>query len=233
MSSTVEISLYGHLTHDIVFDGFKQTHTLGAIANLWNTIVNLNPSISINVEPTMIGKALILVDRKSKTRISKPNMNLVENKNINTLINSKWSHIVYINQLPNLEFIKDVRKTSEIVSADISVGGKIPNEYLKYIDYLFISDEDIDRPLSDLVKLVNGWVILHYPNGSISTNGKETIKCETDIIKNLNVLSAGDTFASCFILEMLKGNKIKQSLNTAHLLTYKILKEKNEKNEKV
>ena len=206
MNSSVDISLYGHLTHDIVFDGFKQTHSLGAIANLWDVIINLNPSISINVEPTMIGKALILVDRESKTRISKPNMNLIQNTNVNTIINSKWSHIVYINQLPDLEFIKEVRKTSQIISADISVGGKIPNEYLKYIDYLFISDEDIDRPLEDLVKLVNGWVILHYPNGSISTNGTETIKCETDIIKNLNVLGAGDTFASCFILEMLKGN---------------------------
>ena len=40
---------------------------------------------------------------------------------------------------------------------------------------------------------------------------------------------AGDTFASCFILEMLKGNKLKHCLNTAHSLTYKILKEKNEK----
>ena len=229
MSSSVDISLYGHLTHDIVFDGFKQTHSLGAIANLWDIIVNLNPSISINLQPTMIGKSFILVDKESKTRISKPNMNLIQNKNINTIVNSKWSHIVYINQLPNLEFIKEVRKTSQIVSADISVGGKIPNEYLKYIDYLFISDEDIDRPLEDLVKLVNGWVILHYPNGSISTNGNETIKCETDIIKNLNVLGAGDTFASCFILEMLKGNKLKHCLNTAHSLTYKILKEKNEK----
>lgn len=229
MSTSVDISLYGHLTHDIVFDGFKQTHTLGAIANLWDVIVNINPSISINVQPTMIGKALILVDKEAKTRVSKPNMNLIENNEINTLSKTKWSHIVYINQLPNLEFIKDVRNTSDIISADISVGGKIPNEYLKYIDYLFISDEDIDRPLKDLVKLVNGWVILHYPNGSTTTNGKQTIKCETDIIENLNVLGAGDTFASCFILEMIKGNKIEQSLNMAHSLTYKILKEKNEK----
>lgn len=229
MTSSVDISLYGHLTHDIVFDGFKQTHSLGAIANLWDIIMNLNPSISISIQPTMIGKAMILVDRKSKTRVSKPNMNLIENTQINTIIKSKWSHIVYINQLPNLEFIKKLRKTSDVISADVSIGGKIPNEYLKYIDYLFISDEDIDRPLDELVKLVNGWVILHFPNGSISTNGKETIKCETQIINNLNVLGAGDTFASCFILEMLKHNEIEQSLNTAHSLTYKILKEKNEK----
>lgn len=229
MSSSVDISLYGHLTHDIVFDGFRQTHSLGAIANLWDVMVNLNPSLSINIQPTMIGKALILVDKDAKTRVSKPNMNLIQNNQINTLTKTKWSHIVYINQLPNLEFIKDVRTTSDIISADISVGGKIPNEYLKYIDYLFISDEDIDRPLEDLVKLVNGWVILHYPNGSTSTNGKDTIKCETDVIENLNVLGAGDTFASCFILEMLKHNKIEHSLNTAHSLTYKILKEKNEK----
>jgi sugar/nucleoside kinase (ribokinase family) len=229
MSSSVDISLYGHLTHDIVFDGFKQTHSLGAIANLWDVIVNINPSISINIQPTMIGKALILVDKESKIRVSKPNMNLIENNQINTLIKTKWSHIVYINQLTNLEFIKDVRNISDVISADISTGGKIPNEYLKYIDYLFISDEDIDRPLEDLVKLVNGWVILHYPNGSISTNGKNTIKCETQIINNLNVLGAGDTFASCFITEMLKGNNIENSLNLAHSLTYKILKQKNEK----
>lgn len=229
MNTSVDISLYGHLTHDIIFDGFHQTNSLGAIANVWENLTSLNPFLSIHIEPVSIGKALILVDKKSKIRVSKPNMNLIYNKNVNTFLKSNWAHVLYLNQLPNLNFLENLRKTTKIISADISVGNRIPDDYLKYIDYLFISDEDLDRPIEELSKLVNGWVILHYSNGSISTNGVQTIKCETEIINNLNVLGAGDTFASCFIVKMMDGNDIETSLNLAHSITYKILKEKNEK----
>lgn len=228
MEYTYDISLYGHLTKDIILKNFKTTYTLGAMANVWECLTTLNPSLTINLEPTSFGSALIWIDKDSSSRISKPNMNQIQNKNINTDINSKWNHILYLNQLPELGFIKNLTNT---ISADISTGGIIPYKYLKYIDFLFIADEDLNIPLEDLCKQTKGWVILHYPGGSTTSNGSETIKCTNKIIKNLDVLGAGDIFASNFINEMLKSNNLKQSLELSHSLTCKILKTKNNEKE--
>ncbi len=228
MDYTFDISLYGHLTKDIVINNFSQTFTLGAMANVWECLTSINPTLSINLEPVALGSALILVDEKNSSRVSKPNMNQILKPDINTDITSKWSHILYLNQLPNLGFIKKLPNISKYISADISSGGKIPYEYLKYIDFLFISEEDLNIPLKELCNKTKGWVILHYPNGSTTSNGKKTIKCNNKIIKNLNVLGAGDIFASNFINQMLKTTSIKESLELSHALTYKALKQKND-----
>jgi sugar/nucleoside kinase (ribokinase family) len=155
-------------------------------------------------------------------------MNQFVNKKINLSTNSKWSHVLYLNQLPELPFIKKLSGISEVVSADISSGGSIPYEYLKYIDFLFISEEDLKISFSDLCKQTKGWVILHYPSGSSSSNGKETVKVSNEVVKNLNVLGAGDIFCSNFINEMLLSNNIKKSLKYSHNATSNFLKLKNE-----
>ena len=81
--------------------------------------------------------------------------------------------------------------------------------------------------LNKLANLVKGCVILHYPSGSICADGKTQIECKTEVKKNINVLGAGDTFAACFISNMLKTDDIESSLKYDHDKTLKVLLDEN------
>ena len=100
-------------------------------------------------------------------------------------------------------------------------------EYLKYVDYLFISDEDLFMDIVELSTMVKGWVILHSPTGSQCHNGKKHFKTDSEIIKNLNVLGAGDMFAASFISNMLSETSIKNAISNAHKQTSLLLKNKS------
>jgi sugar/nucleoside kinase (ribokinase family) len=137
---------------------------------------------------------------------------------------SKWNHILYVNNLPDTSFIKNIN--SGIISYDISVGKQIDVELLKYVDYLFISDEDMFTDFDSLCNLTKGWVILHHKTGSISSNKNNKIVINTEEIDNVNVLGAGDIYISHFIVNMLRNIQIKNSLQMAHDDTYKTLLER-------
>ena len=131
---------------------------------------------------------------------------------------------MYLNQLKNKDFIRDL---DGIISADLTAGKMEVLDDLVYIDYLFLSEEDLFMDLNELANLVKGCVILHYPSGSICADGKTQIECKTEVKKNINVLGAGDTFAACFISNMLKNNDIESSLKYAHDKTLKVLLDEN------
>lgn len=217
-----DISLYGHLTRDIIFEDFDRKDSIGSIANVWSTLVQINPSLKINLQPTSIGQALIYVDKETSIRVSKPQLNL--KTKLPDIKESKWNHILYVNNLPDTSFIKNIN--SGIISYDISVGKQIDVDLLKYVDYLFISDEDMFTDFDSLCNLTKGWVILHHKTGSISSNKKEKIVINTKEIDNVNVLGAGDIYISNFIINMLENTQIKNSLQIAHDNTYKTLLER-------
>jgi hypothetical protein len=217
-----DISLYGHLTRDIIFEDFDRKDSIGSIANVWSTLVQINPSLKINLQPTSIGQSLIYVDKETSIRVSKPQLNL-KNK-LPCIKESKWNHILYVNNLPDTSFIKNIN--SGIISYDISVGKQIDVELLKYVDYLFISDEDMFTDFDSLCNLTKGWVILHHKTGSISSNKNNKIVINTEEIDNVNVLGAGDIYISHFIVNMLRNIQIKNSLQMAHDDTYKTLLER-------
>ena len=62
----MDISLYGHLTFDRIFEDFKEYNSVGSIGNVWNFLIKINPKLKINIQPTAIGEALVLVN-KNKT----------------------------------------------------------------------------------------------------------------------------------------------------------------------
>ena len=127
------ITLYGHLIVDKILTNFNQQISLGGIANVWHGIKYLNQNLIINIKPTDIGEAIILIDKKTNQRIGRGCLNLNSNKIKHE--NSDWHHIAYINQVTYPEFIQDIDKG--IISADItkeSPENVIP--FLKYIDYL-------------------------------------------------------------------------------------------------
>lgn len=217
------VTLYGHLIVDKILTNFNEQISLGGIANVWHGIKFLNQNLIINIKPTDIGEAIILVDKKTNQRIGRGCLNLNSNKIIHT--NSDWHHIAYINQVTYPKFIQDIDKG--IISADItkeSPENVIP--FLKYIDYLFISKDDLFMDLKELANLTKGWVIVHSPVRSICTNGKKEFLY--DIPKNLllndiNVLGAGDYFASGFIHGMIQNKSIEDVIKDAHKNTTKLL----------
>ena len=102
--------------------------------------------------------------------------------------------------------------------ADICVGKKIDYSLLKYIDYLLISDEDCLEPYSLLQKHTRGKVIVHSSHGSYWDDKKYNLPSEK-ILKNVNVLGAGDMFAANFMIGLLKENPLHEIIETAHLKT--------------
>ena len=217
-----DISLYGHLTIDTIIDGLTEKKTLGSMANVWKALIELDNSLKIGLSPIDIGQALIYIDRESSQRYSKPSLNLRKSKAI--IHTSKIHHLIYLNEMTITDFIPTLHG---IVTADVCPGKSLNKDTLRYIDYLFISDEDVDD-FSSLVNATKGWVILHHSTGSTFSNGKEEYfwKLPDDkILNNVNVLGAGDIFASCFLYKLLQqGQEICKSIEFAHLKTTEILK---------
>ena len=217
-----DISLYGHLTIDTLLDGETEKKTLGSIANVWKALVGLDCSLNIGLSPIDIGQALIYIDKQAATRVGKASLNL--RKFAPKIIESKVHHILYLNEISDTAFIPAL---DGIITADICPGKHVRKELLQHVDYLFISDEDCDD-FAGLVEATKGWVILHSSTGSICSNGKDEFFWklhEDDILKNVNVLGAGDIFAACCLYKLLEeDNDIHNWIEFAHRKTTEILR---------
>ncbi len=195
-----DISLYGHLTIDTIIDGVSEIKTLGSIANVWKALVHLDSSIKLGLSPIDIGEALIYIDHDSSRRYSKAALNL---KKISPrLVPSHITHLCYLNEISDTTFISTL---SGIVTADVCPGKSLDRDLLRFVDYLFISDEDVDD-FDSLVDSTKGWVILHSSSGSVFSDGIDEYTYELPkdkILSNVNVLGAGDMFAACFLYKLL------------------------------
>lgn len=218
------ISLYGHLTVDRILIDFKETSSLGGIANVWSGLVSLGQGMNVNLQPLSIGHALILVDKENNYRVGRGCLNIKENKA--TPSDSDWHHISYINQLSNISFVSRLKG---IVSADITK--EEPErciEALQYLDYLFIAKEDLFMDIQELGSRVRGYVIMHHPTGSVFTDGNSVEEYDLPLdlyLSDVNVLGAGDYFASGFIKSMCDGNDVKQSVINAHKVASTLIKQ--------
>jgi len=209
-----DVSLYGHLTFDRLFVNNQKDASVGSMGNVWKHLNLINPNLEINLEPTAIGEALIMINTDKCERSSVANLNL---KQRTPLVEpSRWNHILYLNELPDDSFIPEI--SGGKVSADLCRGQTLANlEILKYVDFLFISDEDLFMEIPDLHKYVKGHIILHYKSGSICyTKDGEVLKTEVDLIENVNVLGCGDMFAAAFINAFLCRDDLRLSIRDAH-----------------
>tara|TARA_R100000657_G_C4679402_1_gene126970 strand:+ start:791 stop:1468 length:678 start_codon:yes stop_codon:yes gene_type:complete len=218
------ITLYGHLIVDKIITDFDKQISLGGIANVWHGLKYLTSNLIVNIQPTDIGEAIILIDKKTNQRIARGCLNLNSNKVKHN--DSNWHHIAYINQVTYPEFIQNI--DDGIISADITKESPekvIP--FLKYIDYLFISEDDVFMDLATLANLTKGWVIVHSPERSICHDGKKEFIYEIPknlLLNDINVLGAGDYFASGFIYGTLQNKLLEDVIEDAHKNTTKILK---------
>ena len=218
-----DIALYGHLTIDTILDGDTEKKTLGSMANVWKALLELDATLDIGLSPIDVGQALIYVDKSAAQRYSKVNLSLVEHQV--KMMSSKISHLIYLNEMTRHDFIPAL---DGIITADICPGKSVNKEMLQYVDYLFISDEDIKGSLSEYTNATKGWVILHSASGSVVSNGEEEFFYklpEELMLKDVNVLGAGDIFASCFLYKLLEGyGDIRDWIEYSHLTTTEILK---------
>ena len=217
-----DISLYGHLTIDtLLTEGEKEKKTLGSMANVWKALVELDCSLKIGLSPIDVGQALIYIDKQAATRVGKASLNL--KKFSAQDLPSRVSHLVYLNEMSDTTFIPAL---DGIITADVCPGKPVRKELLQHVDYLFISDEDCDD-FTGLVEATKGWVILHHSTGSTFSNGDKEYFWklpEDKILDNVNVLGAGDIFASCFLYKLLQGGQdINQFIEFAHLKTSEII----------
>ena len=223
-SERVDVAAYGHITYDTIYEDFEEKNTLGALANFWSGIINGEDDVSVRLVPCAIGKAIILVDKSTAIRVGRGNLNI--KKNEAKPIPSKWHHIMYLNQLPETDFIEKIKEG--FISADITSGPPPSFDLLSKLDYLFISDEDLFMPVEELALLVKGWVIMHHAAGSFCSNGKESFEIQTDIIQNINVLGAGDMFAASFISKKINTDLgVEDCVKHAHNQTTKLLLKEN------
>jgi len=209
-----DVSLYGHLTFDRLFVNDKKDATVGSMGNVWKHLNRINPTLGINLEPTSVGEALIMIDTNKCERASIANLNLQQRAPL--VEPSRWSHILYLNELPDTSFISEI--TTGVISADICRGRTLSDlSILKYIDFLFISDEDLFMEVSDLQQYVKGTIILHYKSGSLCyTKGADRVKTTTPVIEDVNVLGCGDMFAAAFINAYMMHSSIESAVAFAH-----------------
>ena len=218
------VTLYGHLTVDRILVDFKETPSLGGIANVWSGLVSQGQGLNVSIQPLSIGHALVLVDKENNYRVGRCSFNVKENPASPT--DSDWHHISYINQLSDTSFVSQL---NGIVSADITKEN--PErcvDQLKHLDYLFIAKEDLFMDIKELGSLVRGHVIMHHPHGSVISDGntvEEYVLPEELYLSDVNVLGAGDYFASGFIKSMISGSDIKTSVVNSHHIATNLLKE--------
>ena len=218
-----DISLYGHLTIDTILDGNSEKKSLGSMANVWKSLLEIDSTLNIGLSPIDVGQALVYIDKPAAQRYSKTNLNLVQHKA--KIFESKIHHLIYLNEMSVYDFIPVLDGT---ITADICPGKPVNKDLLKYVDYLFISDEDIEGDLSDYVDATRGYVVLHSSFGSVVLNGDDQFfyKLPKELmLKGVNVLGAGDTFASCFLYKLLRNvGDIHNWIEFAHLKTTEIIR---------
>ena len=209
-----DIALYGHLTRDRIFDNFKETNSVGAIGNVWHHLVSINPDLKIHISPTDIGEALILLDNKKSERTSIANMS--QKTKWPDIKLAKINHITYLNTIKNPSFINYLEGK---ISADLCTGKKLNLDLLSKIDYLFISDEDMYYNIEELKEIMyKGYIIYHYPNGSIVYHKGKENTTNLDPLNNINVLGLGDRFAATVLNYMLTSKlKFSDLVNRSHL----------------
>jgi|TARA_R100000278_G_scaffold123247_1_gene112228 hypothetical protein len=223
------VAIYGHITLDRIFDNFKKDCSIGSIGNVWKYLNRLNPNLKIYIEPTDIGEAMIFINRHTNERASIANLSLKCRKP--TLKESQWNHIMYLNELNDISYIKDIK--SGIVSADVCRGRVIEDfSILKYVDFLFLSDEDEFCDPKRICKFLKKGLILHHSLGSsyYHNTGEKIDHFKVKQIDGVNVLGCGDMLVSGFIDYYLKNKNVIDALQKSHDAISTYLNEQKEKN---
>ena len=207
------IALYGHLSYDNIFSKFNLTTSVGCIGNVWLSIKNKAPELNVILQPLAIGESLILVNKGQSKRTSVSSLNLyTQSCRPQT---ADIHHVMYINELNDISFLKNL---VGFITADVCNGSPldITSQYLKHIDLLFLSDEDLNFDIKELLLHVPQ-VLLHRSDGSTLYTRDKTYEFTTQIISGINVLGLGDKFAAYILVNLIKNKfDVYKSIQPAH-----------------
>lgn len=221
-----DITLYGHLVNDHIFDDEHETMALGGIANCWRALNDIDSKTQIGLVPLALGEANIYINRQFSMRNSMAWLNL--ERFDPQIKESKISHIMYINELSDVDFIS---RLDGIISADTCKGAMIMNpNLLNFIDYLFVADED-GQDIEFLRKHIKGHIILHSKDSSRiirKTTDDRYVVDKSLIVENANVLGAGDMFAASFLYAIHKKWSLSGAVEYAHIKTAELIRKYNE-----
>lgn len=211
-----DVAIYGHLSYDNIFSGFDYKTSVGCMGNVWAQLKTINPDIRVKLEPTDIGESLILTSTEQCKRTSISRLSL--KTCIPTIHDSEISHVMYINEISDTNFIS---KLSGLITADVCNGKPLDttNDNLKHIDLLLLSDEDASINIEGLVSAVRGHVLVHHAAGStIYSKTTQPKQFKAEFVSNINVLGAGDKFASYIIAGLMvdKPQSIDKVIQDAH-----------------
>ena len=211
-----DIVIAGNITKDIIFDiynDFNKNINLGGIMNFWTQFQKLNKNnYIVDILPLSYGESVILLDKKKCKRYNRSELNILELKY--NLKKSNWFHLMYINQLKYYNEGDIKKNKSMVLSCDIC--GGVNNKYfdvklLKYFDFIFLTNDDLDKNITikDIQDNIKGYIIIHDVKSYKIVGNKKTdinISIELDtskVLENVNVLGAGDFFASSFVFYMM------------------------------
>ena len=210
----------------------------------------LNPSFSVALDlpsttfPT--SEAVIISDIAAKKRSSIVSWGACSKRTTIGRFESDWTHIMYADKLPELS-IEDVKRVSRsnIVSIDLcsSNYGKETREkvvsMLPFVDFVVASTEegmcladsaDVKTAVRSIISQCRRGVVLHSPSGSCFMSKEDKaprMYSNVDVLEGpVNVLGAGDIFASSFIISILRGNTVHDSIAFSHNHTTLTLKER-------
>jgi hypothetical protein len=223
-----DFAIYGHLVIDNIHDGDFNTMNFGGIYNTFKAFKEIDNSLQIGISPLSIGYADIFIDRKTSSRSSVANLN--EKQITPKILDSKVHHLMYINELYNLSVLPSF---SGILTADVCKGFQIKNPILiNFLDYIFVSDED-EQDIDFLIDNVKKGVFLHSKNGCeyLSKDCKHTYEIPKHLmVKNANVLGAGDIFAASTLYSLFYINLTEEdAIQNACILTSNMIRKYNEK----
>jgi hypothetical protein len=210
-----DIAIYGHLSYDNIYEGFNYKSSVGCMGNVWNQLKIINPDLKVKLEPTDIGESLILADVEQCKRTSVSRLSL--KTQAPSIHDSKVSHVMYINELSDTSFIKDLKG---FVTADVCNGKSLNlnDKNLQYIDLLLISDEDMFVDIATLCSVIRGSVLMHYPTGStLYKQDLHFTKQNATLVSGINVLGAGDKLAAYILAGLLDStNALPKVIQHAH-----------------
>ena len=195
--------------------------------------INLSKSFKTSV-------ATVVIDRNNE-KTSYVNWDSCQKKIFKTKYKNAWCHFSYIELLEglNLSYLKSLRENKCIISADMcssfySKSKKINIfKYIKYLDFLIISDNEAhglfsnNKNLYDLSKklgkLVTDHVIIHHSKGSFYSNG-EYVKQFKIPMKQLfntnkyfaNLNGIGDFFCSAVLFSLSIKLPVDKAIHLAH-----------------
>lgn len=134
---------------------------------------------------------------------------------------SRWTHISYLDTSSPFD-IAQIRQNSDVISADLCLSDPSPDrskyilDQLQHLDYLFASDAEM-RPLlrgnyntetiSLLVKQYRLKNLIHHTKHKtivIKDEHYNEVSNIHPLIKNVNVLGAGDAYCAAFIHHQLR-----------------------------